>query len=326
MISPINIQYSIIARTGVVHTGHNHDHNAHKEREIDGAYAPRDHDHYDDTGIHRSDFDHEAILGSYKEAEEYDHLPPEEAKRRLSILLTKMDISKDGYIDRKELKAWIIRSFKTLSEEEANEKLEDADEDNDGKVSWAEYIADTYGTESAEDNTLKFHEENIHLISDDKEMWKAADKNKDGVLDSQEWIAFSNPEEHPDMIPIILQQTLRNRDNDNDGSINFQEFVGDRGSDLDKEALHAEKVKFDEEYDKDKDGKLTGNEILSWMIPSDDEIADEEVIHLFAHSDDDHDDLLSFQEILDHHETFVGSEATDYGDHLHNIHQFTDEL
>lgn len=56
------------------------------------------------------------------------------------------------------------------------------------------------------------------------------------------------------------------------------------------------------------------------------EIADEEVLHLFAHSDDDHDDQLSFDEVLDHHETFVGSEATDYGDHLHNIHQFDDEL
>jgi hypothetical protein len=56
------------------------------------------------------------------------------------------------------------------------------------------------------------------------------------------------------------------------------------------------------------------------------EIADEEVSHLFAASDDDHDDLLTFDEIVDHHEIFVGSEATDYGDHLHNIHIFQDEL
>lgn len=56
------------------------------------------------------------------------------------------------------------------------------------------------------------------------------------------------------------------------------------------------------------------------------EIAEEEVDHLFAASDDDGDNILSFQEIVDHHETFVGSEATDYGDHLHNIHIFQDEL
>lgn len=48
--------------------------------------------------------------------------------------------------------------------------------------------------------------------------------------------------------------------------------------------------------------------------------------HLFAGSDDDQDDYLNFNEILEHYDIFVGSEATDYGDHLHNIHHFEDEL
>lgn len=56
------------------------------------------------------------------------------------------------------------------------------------------------------------------------------------------------------------------------------------------------------------------------------DIAGEEVDHLFAASDDDGDDVLSFEEVLEHIDTFVGSEATDYGDHLHNIYQFKDEL
>ena len=48
--------------------------------------------------------------------------------------------------------------------------------------------------------------------------------------------------------------------------------------------------------------------------------------HLFAASDDDHDNRLSFDEILEHYDTFVGSEATDYGDYLHDIERFADEL
>lgn len=56
------------------------------------------------------------------------------------------------------------------------------------------------------------------------------------------------------------------------------------------------------------------------------EIAEEEVSHLFAATDDDHNNLLTFDEILDNHEVFVGSEATDFGEHLHNIHVFEDEL
>lgn len=48
--------------------------------------------------------------------------------------------------------------------------------------------------------------------------------------------------------------------------------------------------------------------------------------HLFAGADDDLDGILSLDEILDHHDLFVGSEATDYGEHLHNPDRFVDEL
>jgi hypothetical protein len=56
------------------------------------------------------------------------------------------------------------------------------------------------------------------------------------------------------------------------------------------------------------------------------EIADEETKHLFAGADDNHDEVLTPEEILDHYDAFVGSEATDYGDHLHNLDKFKDEL
>lgn len=108
----------------------------------------------------------------------------------------------------------------------------------------------------------------MQLIEDDRAMWKAADANGDGQLDSDEWVSFSHPEEHPNMLPVILDQTLKEKDKDGDGSISFQEYIGDRGSELNKDALLGEKLKFDESLDKNKDGKLVGNEILSWIVPS----------------------------------------------------------
>lgn len=42
---------------------HSHSVNVHKEREVDGAYSPRDHSHYSESGEHHSEFDHEAIIG-----------------------------------------------------------------------------------------------------------------------------------------------------------------------------------------------------------------------------------------------------------------------
>ena len=85
----------VLTLTGVlslVHAGvpkqpHSHQHQHSKERVEDGSHSPRDAHHYDEGGEHHSEFDHEAILGSVKEAEEFDHLAPAESKRRLSLLV-----------------------------------------------------------------------------------------------------------------------------------------------------------------------------------------------------------------------------------------------
>jgi reticulocalbin-2 len=281
------------------------------------------------SGEHHNEFDHEAILGSVKEAEEFDTLPPEESKRRLGLLVQKMDTNSDGFVDRHELKAWILRSFKKLSEEEADDRFEDLDENSDEKLSWAEYVKDVYGIESEDGikaNTIDETEE-AKLLEDDRQMFQAADTDNDGFLSSDEHAKFHSPEEHPEMFPIIIQQTLRDKDLNNDRRIDFQEFVGEQGKKHDKEWLISEKDKFDKDFDKDHDGYLNHNEILSWIVPSNDEVATEEVEHLFAAADHNiHDDRLSYDEIIDNYDIFVGSEATDYGDHLQNIEEFHDEL
>lgn len=272
-----------------------------------------------------SEFDHEAILGSVKEAEEFDHLSPEESKKRLSILLTKMDVNADHNIDRSELHAWIMRSFKMLSEEEANERFEDADEDSNGEVTWIEYAKNSFGDDTDfSDDHLEGAQEK--LIRNEKIMFEAADNNKDGKLDRGEFLVFQFPEENPAMHPHLLAQTLEEKDKDSDGFINFEEFLDRKETDSpEKEYLIVQEQKFNGEFDKDGDGRLNSAEILSWITPNNEDIAKDEVDHLFASADDDHDDLLSYEEILDHHDIFVGSEATDYGDHLHNMHLF-DEL
>lgn len=58
------------------------------------------------------------------------------------------------------------------------------------------------------------------------------------------------------------------------------------------------------------------------------EVAEEEVDHLFVGADDDHDDRLGYDEIIANYDLFVGSEATDYGNHLNedNLKHFKDEL
>lgn len=306
-----------------------HNHNRKEkggERESDGAFSPRDH-HHGAGEDHNNAFDHEAILGSRKEAEEFDELEPEEAKRRLGVLLTKMDRDNDEAIDRNEMYAWILRSFKALSKEDSDERFEETDTDENGLISWAEYKSEEFDFDDEEldldDDSVK---EELLLMEEDKMLFDAADVNSDGNLDKAEFLSFSHPEEDPSMNPHVVDQVLKEKDADKNGEVSFQEYIGDRGKDKDKEWLLEEKERFDNELDKNGDNILNREEIIAWIIPSNEDIAKEEVDHLFAGADADMDELLKFDEILKNHELFVGSEATDYGAHLENLAKFEDEL
>lgn len=72
----------------------------------------------------------------------------------------------------------------------------------------------------------------LQLIKNDKVMFEAADRNRDGVLTRTEFIWFSHPEEFPEMLPFILQNTLDDKDTDKNGVIDFQEFLGERGTNI----------------------------------------------------------------------------------------------
>jgi len=301
----------------------------HKEREEDGAISPKDKGHSNAGGEHDPHFDHQAILGSHKEADEFDDLAPEEAKKRLRILAGKMDRNSDGVVDKTELHQWIVRSFRMLSREDSDERLKEEDQNEDGFIEWSEHKAaefDDIDEDNAEGKMDSETLDDLQMLFEDKVLFTAADFNGDSKLNGDEYFAFSHPEDNLDrMRDALLKNTKRQKDENNDGKIDFQEFVGQRGKDHDKEWLQDEKERFDNDLDTNKDGFLDDNEIIHWIVPSDENVAEDEVTHLFASADDDHDGKLTIDEIVKHHEVFVGSEATDYGDHLHRP-KIVDEL
>ena len=44
--------------------------------------------------------------------------------------------------------------------------------------------------------------------------FSAADANKDGHLDKKEYLAFTHPEEDPNLKPHVLEQGLKDKDTD----------------------------------------------------------------------------------------------------------------
>lgn len=55
-------------------------------------------------------------------------------------------------IDQCHLCLFLLYLIRMLSEEESNDRFEDADENEDGKVTWAEYVADSFGIHNDDDD------------------------------------------------------------------------------------------------------------------------------------------------------------------------------
>jgi len=66
------------------------------------------------------------------------------------------------------------------------------------------------------------------MTKDEKQLFLAADINKDGNLNKEEFRSFYSPEDYPHMQPVILLSIMNRFDIDKDGKITFEEFIGDR--------------------------------------------------------------------------------------------------
>lgn len=78
------------------------------------------------------------------------------------------------------------------------------------------------------------------------------------------------------------------------------------------------------EHDKNKDGRLEGDELHHWaLLDSDGEVHREQVRdeaeHLVSMADSNGDGDLSLEEILDKSDEFVGGSVTNYGEFLHRL-------
>jgi len=83
----------------------------------------------------------------------------------------------------------------------------------------------------------------------------------------------------------------------------------------DREQLIVDRENFNS-YDTNGDGRLDRAELRAWLLPDRRSIADEEADHLISETDMNNDHVLTFDEVLDRHDLWVGSAATDYGEGL----------
>eukprot|EP00058_Branchiostoma_floridae_P023959 XP_002609449.1 hypothetical protein BRAFLDRAFT_127026 [Branchiostoma floridae] len=127
-----------------------------------------------------------------------------------------------------------------------------------------------------------------------------------GKKEAEEYQKLS-PEESKQRLMLLVKKI----DVNGDGLL-------DRAYSSEEEWRIVEREQFDE-YDKDGDGVLEGEEVAAWVTPNHREAAEEEADHLLSMADTNKDEKLSAEEIMSDPDLFLQSDLTEQGELLHTI-------
>nr|CAD7200967.1 unnamed protein product [Timema douglasi]CAD7573722.1 unnamed protein product [Timema californicum] len=296
-----------------------------KERVLDNELSDQEHYQHEE---HNAQYDHEAFLG--EDAKTFDQLTPEESRRRLGLIVDKIDKDEDGFVNQEELKDWIQFTQKRYIVDDVERQWKTHNPENKEKITWDEYKKMVYGfMDDMDQNELEKDEEGFsyqNMLRRDRRRWDVADTDGDSALTHEEFSGFLHPEETGHMRDIVVLETMEDIDKDKDGKISLLEYIGDmyRGSDGEDEPewVKNEREQFSTYRDKDGDGFMDQEEVKNWIIPPDFDHALAESRHLIYESDSDADQKLTKEEILNKYDLFVGSQATDFGEALARHDEF----
>jgi len=278
----------------------------------------------------RLKFDRDVVIhGDDEDDDEWDpwDLEDEELQSRLRKLVVRMDHNRDGFVDMEELTTWTIVSLYNIAGADAQEDFSFVDENSDNSMTWGEVSQEAYDidpednesfSQEIEENSDSFREYN-KMYNRDKARFDAADIDGDEKLTEQEFVLFKNPLKDEAVKTAVLAECLSAVDTDKDGKINLQEYLSDwhvPPNKNDEDFIELETDRFNDEYDRNKDGFLTGDELLFWLSPDNTEIAIDEAEHLIDMCDEDEDEKLTPEEIVENHDLWVDSDATEYGAQL----------
>ncbi|XP_040893578.1 reticulocalbin-2 [Toxotes jaculatrix] len=277
---------------------------------------------------HNPEHDMNVLLGD-EDTEEIKKLSPAEQRKKMMEIVKKIDTNADNLLSAEEITLWIQQVYRKYALDDADERFPEFDTDKDGVVTWEEYNMVAHNQLfSFDDSTVPEDPEQASLRQlhvKERRRFDFADVDGTPGLNVTEFLAFTHPSEVDHMADFAIEDVLSEYDRDKDGFICLSEFIGDVRGDEDSPSQWEieETVRFKDLYDQDKDGKLNREEQLRWVAPNSYGSAREEALHLIKEMDSDGDGQLSQAEVLKNQETFMNSEVTDYGRHLHVSH---DEL
>ncbi|NWT76911.1 CAB45 protein, partial [Prunella himalayana] len=224
--------------------------------------------------------------------EEKELLPPDHlngVKMELDGHLNKefhqevVDINNDKKISAKEMQRWIMEKTDEHFQEAVEENkmhFRAVDPDGDGHVSWDEYKIKFLASkgfnekEIAEkiknNEELKIDEETQEVLDNLKDRWYQADNPPpDLLLSEQEFLSFLHPEHSRGMLHFMVQEIIRDLDQDGDKKLTLSEFISlpvgtvenQQAQDIDDDWVRDRRKEFQEVIDANHDGIVTMEEL-----------------------------------------------------------------
>jgi len=269
----------------------------------------------------RLKFDRDVVIhGDDDDENDWDpwDLEDDELQSRLRKLVVRMDHNRDGYVDQEELTIWCFQSL--LSIDESHRLLFYTQKGQSFAYEWRTHAKFFYRqTLDGELSASQFRPEYNKMYNRDKARFDAADIDHDGKLTEEEFVYFKNPLKNEEIKTSVLAEALNSVDTDKDGKISLQEYLKDwhqTPTNVDEEFMELETDRFKDEYDRDSNGFIEADELIFWLSPDNTEIAIDEAEHLIDMCDEDEDERLTPDEIVDNHDLWVDSDATEYGAQL----------
>ncbi|KAH8310753.1 hypothetical protein KR044_002897 [Drosophila immigrans] len=204
----------------------------------------------------------------------------------------------------------------------------------DGLITWDEYHRFFLREHGMTEADIDEHDEIRHTTLNrkaredmmrDKARWSEAARTDLFTLTIDEYLSFRHPESSVANLLELVDDLLRQFDQDGDDQLTLEEFsdlnVDDDEDLLRKSLISKTLVERREEFkriiDKNHDGKADRGELLDYVNPKTPRYALQEAATLFSLCDENKDELLTLKEMTDNAEIFLQSKMIDTANSFH---------
>jgi Ca2+-binding EF-hand superfamily protein len=223
---------------------------------------------------------------------------------QLHKLHSKFDSTSDGRASLEELMGFAGDITKHISRRDVQAIVEEIDGNKDGSLSLDDQLVDISNQADGGDET------ELKELAARKETetlkFNAADKNRDGVLDSEEVSGLFYPETDDAVLEITVQEAMKMKDTDGNGKLSPTEFWEAEDSGADTDLSEEENADF-AKLDANGDGSIDLSELAIWESGTFHTL--DAMTKLIQIADKDHDMHVTADELAAAREELTASDA-----------------